>query len=78
VLWLHFVAQGPSSLTPIHNASDSIIGCILGYRPLGLFALVLGWLLFKGWRLTPRDLEARIRDAARADARRTSSRSGTD
>jgi len=70
VLWLYVLAQGaPTSVTPVDAASNSIVGYILGYGPLGVIALALAWLTFKGWRLvSPAELTA-IREAARNESR---------
>lgn len=59
----------PASVTPIDSGADSIVGYILSYGVLGVVFLALAWLMFKGWRLVPRDYEARIRADARTEAR---------
>lgn len=70
MLWLHFIAQGvPASVTPADAASESLVGYILGFGPLGVVALALAWLTFKGWRLISPDGEAAIRKAAREESR---------
>lgn len=71
MLWLAItLSQGPgTSLTPIDSATDSILGYLLGYGPIGIIALALGWLIFKGWRLISPVGEAQIRDAARNESR---------
>lgn len=64
------LAQGPAaSLTPVDSASSSVVGYLLGFGPLGIVALAMAWLLYRGWRLVPPGFEASTRDAARADAR---------
>ena len=62
--WFHFLA---ADVTPIGSASDSIVGSILGYGPLGVIALALAWLLFKGYRLVPPKGAAAIRAEGRGD-----------
>jgi hypothetical protein len=77
VLWLPLAAHGltvlaqapGTSLTPIDSASESVVGYILGFGPLGIVALAMAWLLLRGWRLVPPGFESSVRDAARADAR---------
>jgi len=64
------ISQGPgASLTPADSASSSVVGYVLGFGPLGIVALAMAWLLYKGWRLVPPGFESSVRDAARADAR---------
>lgn len=58
-----------ASVSPIDSAGSSVVGYVLGFGPLGLVALALAWLLFRGYRLVPPGFEATTRDAARADAR---------
>ena len=48
---------------------DSAVTAILGYGPLGVIALALSWLIFKGWRLIPPSREGEIRAGVREDAR---------
>lgn len=69
--WLHLLAQATpaASVTPLDSASDSVVGYVLGYGPLGVVALALAWLIFKGWRLISPAGEAQIRDAARNESR---------
>ncbi len=71
MLWLAVtLSQGPgTSVTPIDSATDSIVGWVLGFGPLGVIALALAWLLFKGYRLVPPGFETATGDKARADAR---------
>jgi len=69
VLWLHVAALASASVTPVDAASDSIVGYVLGFGPLGIIALALGWLLFRGWRLISPAGEAAMRDAARTESR---------
>ena len=71
MLWTFVLAQGPhtTSVTPVDAATSSITGYILGFGPLGIFALVMAFLLFRGWRLmSPAALDAE-RAAARTDSR---------
>ena len=71
MLWLAVVlSQGPgTSLSPVDSATSSITGYVLGYGPVGVIALALAWLLFRGWRLLPPGEQASIRGEARAEAR---------
>lgn len=68
--WLYFVAQGtPGSATPIDQATSSLISYIVSWGVLGIFALLTGWLLLRGWRLvSPAELAA-MRDSARTESR---------
>lgn len=69
--WLAvIIPQAPgTSVTPVDAASSSITGYILGFGPLGIIALAMAYLIFKGWRLIPPPAEAALRSAARTDAR---------
>lgn len=69
MLWLAAaLAQGPgTSVSPVDAASSSIVGYVLSYGPVGIVALALGWLLFRGWRLISPSGETAIRGSARAD-----------
>ena len=58
-----------ASVSPVDSASESVVGYVLGFGPLGVIVLALAWLLFRGYRLVPPGFEASTRDAARADAR---------
>jgi hypothetical protein len=49
--------------------SESVTGLLVGYGPLGIAALALAYLLYKGWRLVPPDRDAAVRAAARSEAR---------
>lgn len=69
MVWLQLITQGPSSVTPLDSATDSLIGEICSYGLLGILTLALCFLFYRGWRLVPPDFESRIRDAARMDAR---------
>jgi hypothetical protein len=69
VLWLHYVAQGPSSVSPLDTATDSLIGEIASYGLLGILTLAVCFLWYRGWRLVPPGFETTVRDAARMDAR---------
>jgi hypothetical protein len=71
VLWLAWtLSQGPgTSVTPVDSASSSVVGYLLGYGPIGVAALALAWLTFKGWRLMSPAREDAIRTGARAEAR---------
>jgi hypothetical protein len=69
VLWLPHVALTAASVTPIDSASESVVGYLLSYGPLGIIAVAIAYLLFRGYRLVPPGFEAATRDAARADAR---------
>lgn len=68
--WLSLIAQGaPASVTPVDQATESLVSYIVSFGTLGVFALLAGWLLLRGWRLvSPAELTA-IREAARAEAR---------
>lgn len=66
--WLALPFADPS-VTPVDSAAASVVGYVLSYGPVGLCALTLAWLMFRGWRLVPQDFEARIRADARTEAR---------
>ena len=68
--WLAFALTGPgTSVTPVDAATSSITGYLLGFGPLGIIALAVSWLLYKGWRLMSPAREAVITESARAQAR---------
>ena len=69
--WLaYMLTQAPgTSVSPIDSAGSSIVGYLLGFGPLGIMALAMGWLFFKGWRLVSPAREAEITADARAQAR---------
>ena len=71
VTWLALaLTQGPgTAVTPVDAGTSSIVGYVLGYGPLGLIALALAYLMFRGWRLVPPSWEPGIRTTARAEAR---------
>jgi hypothetical protein len=69
VLWLHILAQGPSSVSPIDSATDSLIGEVCSYGLLGILTLAVCFLWYRGWRLVPPGFETTVRGAARMDAR---------
>jgi hypothetical protein len=58
---------GPVS--PVDSAAGSVVGYVLGYGPLGIIALALAWLLFKGWRLAGPNRDAELRESLREDLR---------
>jgi hypothetical protein len=65
VTWLAILlGSGPTSVTPVDSAAQSIIGYITGFGALGItsLALAFGWL--KPGRTTERD-----REQARTEAR---------
>jgi hypothetical protein len=67
VLWLAAaLSPGPTSVTPVDSAANSIVGYITGFGCLGIVALALafGWL--KPGRISERDRE-KDRAEARAD-----------
>lgn len=74
MLWSFIAAAASSEVTPVDSAVSSITGYILSYGVLGIAALAMGWLWFKGWRLVSpkaeeaaKAAEAAARTAARAD-----------
>ena len=69
MLWLTIaLAQGPgTSVTPVDGATESVLGYLLGFGPLGIGFVALAWLLYKGWRLVPPAGAAAIREEGRAD-----------
>jgi hypothetical protein len=71
VTWLAFaLTQGPgASVTPVDAATSSVVGYVLGYGPLGVIALALAYLFFKGWRLMSPARETVITGEGRAQAR---------
>lgn len=66
--WLALPFADPS-VTPVDSAAASVVGYVLSYGPVGICALALAWLMFRGWRLVPQDFEARVRAEARGEAR---------
>lgn len=58
-----------TAVSPVDAATGSIVGYLLGYGPIGIAALALAWLTFKGWRLTSPAMEAATRAATRDEAR---------
>jgi hypothetical protein len=79
VSWLALLTGGPaSSVTPVDAGTSSLVSYILGFGPLGVFALAMVWLLFRGWHLVSPDVEAGIRrdarDQGRADLERENAR----
>jgi len=67
--WPAALAFHLASVTPVDAATGSITGYIVGYGPLGIIALAMAWLFFKGWRLIPPAREDQIRGGARDDGR---------
>lgn len=67
--WLHILAQGPSSVSPLDSATDSLIGEVCSYGLLGILTVTVCFLWYRGWRLVPPDFESKIADAARMNAR---------
>ena len=64
--WLAVLA---ASVTPVDAATGSITGYILGFGPLGIFALTMAYLLFRGWRLLSPAAVTAERIAARDEGR---------
>lgn len=64
-----YLATAAASISPIDSASESVVGYLLSYGPLGIIAVAIAYLLFRGYRLVPPGFESTVRDAARADAR---------
>lgn len=58
-----------TAVTPVDATTGSITSYVLGYGPVGVIALTLAWLIYKGWRLIPPDKEAANRETVRAEAR---------
>lgn len=70
MLWLHYLAQGvPGDATPVDSATASLVSYIVSWGVLGIFALLAGWLLLRGWRLVSPAEVAAMREAARTEAR---------
>jgi threonine dehydrogenase-like Zn-dependent dehydrogenase len=65
--WAASLAAYVASVTPVDQATGSVTGYIIGYGPLGIIALAMAWLMFRGWRLASPDREAAIRESGRAD-----------
>lgn len=61
--------QAGTAVTPVDAATSSITGYIVGFGPLGVIALAMAYLMFRGWRLIPPAREAEIRTGARDDGR---------
>ena len=70
MVWLSAVYQQvPGSVTPVDQATSSLISYIVSFGAIGVFALLAGWLLLRGWRLvSPAELES-IREKARDEGR---------
>jgi hypothetical protein len=70
VVWLSAVYQQvPGSVTPIDQATSSLVSYIVSFGAIGIFTLLAGWLLLRGWRLvSPAELES-IREKARDEGR---------
>lgn len=76
--WAASLASYVASVTPVDQATGSVTGYIIGYGPLGIIALAMAWLMFRGWRLTSPGREAEIRESGRADLLKELERSLTD
>ena len=58
-----------AAVTPVDQATSSFISYIVSFGAIGIFALLAGWLLLRGWRLmSPAELE-KIREDARNEGR---------
>lgn len=76
--WLALLAGGPpSSVTPVDAGSNSIVSYLLSFGPLGVFALAMVWLLFRGWQLVSPAAAAAIRKDAREQGRADLERENT-
>lgn len=65
---LPLLAQGAAdTVSSVDGAAGSIVTYLLGWGPLGIFLVALGWLLFKGWRLVSPEAAQAIREEGRAD-----------
>lgn len=58
-----------AAVTPVDAAGGSVVGYVLGFGPLGIIALALAWLIFKGWRLVPPNADAANKETVRLEAR---------
>jgi hypothetical protein len=67
----HLIAAAAlaAEVTPAEPVTSSITGILVGYGPLGVFVLVMGWLFLKRWRFISPDEEAKIRQEAREEGR---------
>jgi len=74
--WLPYLASSvpgvapwlaASNVSPLTSASGDIVSYIVSYGPLGIIALALAWVLYKGWQVVSPARLAAIRDDARAD-----------
>jgi hypothetical protein len=68
-LWLaDALAQGPgTSVTPVDGATDTVVGYLLGYGPLGICFVAVCWLWYRGYRLMSPQAVTAIREEGRAD-----------
>lgn len=65
------LASGPTagSVTPADAASGSLVSYVLSYGVVGVAAVVMAGLFWKGWRLISPAREAEMRQAVREEAR---------
>lgn len=65
------IASGPTAapVNPADQVSGDLTSYVLSYGILGVAAVVLSWLAYKGWRLMSPAREAEIRKAVRDEAR---------
>lgn len=55
------------SITPVDSAASNVTQYLVGYGPVGIFLVVLAFLLYRGWGLySPARLRAE-KEACRAD-----------
>lgn len=71
VMLLTSLASGPTagSVTPADQVSGDLTSYVLSYGILGVVAVILAGLAYKGWRLISPAREAEIRKAVRDEAR---------
>lgn len=75
--WLPALLASPGDVTPLGGPAESIAGYILGYGPIGVVALVLAWVLYKGLFVLAKTADREKAEAvalARADLLRENER----
>ncbi len=83
-MWPYLAAKLAYPLTflagdvnPVSNASSAITTYLLSYGPLGLFALLAGWVLYRGLLVPSKTAQAAV-DLVRADMTAAVERVRTD
>jgi len=71
VTWLAtaLVPAAAPPVSPVDATTGSLTGYILGFGPVGITALALAWLLFRGWRLVQPGYDDQVRVSGRNESR---------